>query len=145
MSSLAASEQSTISSEAYKQLQLTAQTANGTDAATQLPALADTTPLTVSDTGAAAAPTPSGHPAAASTAVPTAAAVAAPPGPAVPAAVRLVSHKHSSNPVREVVLAQVLDGSCGVVWAAAFSRDGSFLATAGQDGVLRVWQLTASR
>ncbi|WIA18171.1 hypothetical protein OEZ85_009646 [Tetradesmus obliquus] len=40
---------------------------------------------------------------------------------------------------------QVLESSCGVVWVVAFSRDGSFLAAAGQDCVLRVWQLTASR
>ena len=76
---------------------------------------------------------------------PTAAAAAMPQGPTVPAVVRLVSHKGSSKPFGEVVLAQVLDGCCGVIWALAFSQDGSFLATGGQDGVLRVWQLTASR
>lgn len=75
----------------------------------------------------------------------TATAAAAPSGPAVPAAARLVSHKRSVNTIHEVVLAQVLEGSIGVVWAVAFSRDGSFLATAGQDGVLRIWQLTACR
>jgi hypothetical protein len=67
------------------------------------------------------------------------------PGPAVPAAVRLLSHKRSRQQVQDVVLAQVLETSCGVVWVVAFSRDGSFLAAAGQDCVLRVWQLTASR
>eukprot|EP00878_Enallax_costatus_P030624 GHUV01033379.1.p1 GENE.GHUV01033379.1~~GHUV01033379.1.p1 ORF type:complete len:326 (+),score=143.24 GHUV01033379.1:242-1219(+) len=83
--------------------------------------------------------------AAATVAASTAAAAAVAPGPAIPTAVRLVSHKRSSNTVHEVVLAQVLEGSCGVVWAVGFSRDGSFLATAGQDGVLRIWQTTASR
>jgi WD40 repeat protein len=63
----------------------------------------------------------------------------------VPAAVRLVSHKRSRQQVQDVVLAQVLESSCGVVWVVAFSRDGSFLAAAGQDCVLRVWQLAASR
>lgn len=70
---------------------------------------------------------------------------AASPAPAVPAAVRLVSQKRAAHLVQDVVLAQVLEASCGVVWAVAFSRDGSLLATAGQDGILRVWQLTASR
>jgi WD40 repeat protein len=59
--------------------------------------------------------------------------------------VRLVSHKLSSRPYEAVVLAQVLEGGSGVVWAVAVSHDGAFLATAGQDCVLRVWQLTASR
>eukprot|EP00775_Hariotina_reticulata_P008700 gene8700-8881_t len=40
---------------------------------------------------------------------------------------------------------EVLDCGCGVVWCLAFSRDGSFLAAAGQDGLLRVWQTSTSR
>jgi WD40 repeat protein len=67
------------------------------------------------------------------------------PSVVVPALVRLVSHKSSRRPYEAAVLAQVLEGGAGVVWAVAASADGSFLAAAGQDGVVRVWQLTASR
>jgi hypothetical protein len=56
-----------------------------------------------------------------------------------------MSHKASKRPYEAVVLAQVLGTSAGVVWVVAASQDGAFLATAGQDCVLRVWQLTASR
>lgn len=63
----------------------------------------------------------------------------------MPVLVRLVSHKVSRRQYEAVVLAQVLEGSAGVVWVVAVSRDGAFMATAGQDCVLRVWQLTASR
>ncbi|KAF8061942.1 SPAC3H5.08c [Scenedesmus sp. PABB004] len=90
-------------------------------------------------------PAPGAGAGAAGCAAAAAAAAAGLVGPPVPAAVRLVSHKRSGRAIDEVVLAQVLEGSCGVVWALAFSRDGSFLAAGGQDGVLRVWQLTASR
>ena len=81
---------------------------------------------------------------------PAAAPAAAAAGPAspqhvVPAVVRLVSHKVSKRQYEAVVLAQVLEGSAGVVWVVAASPEGAFLATAGQDCVLRVWQLTASR
>lgn len=65
--------------------------------------------------------------------------------PVVPAVVRLLSHKVSKRQYEAVVLAQVLEGSAGVVWVVAVSPDGAFLATAGQDCVLRVWQLTASK
>lgn len=65
--------------------------------------------------------------------------------PVVPAVVRLLSHKVSKRQYEAVVLAQVLEGSTGVVWVVAVSPDGAFLATAGQDCVLRVWQLTASK
>lgn len=70
---------------------------------------------------------------------------AAQPSVVVPALVRLTSHKSSRRPYEAAVLAQLLEGSAGVVWAVAVSSNGSFLATAGQDCVLRVWQLTASR
>lgn len=78
----------------------------------------------------------------------SAAAAAAPPSvplPVVPAVVRLLSHKVNKRPYEAVVLAQVLEGSTGVAWVVAVSQDGAFLATAGQDCILRVWQLTASR
>lgn len=74
-----------------------------------------------------------------------AAAVSSVPQPVVPAVVRLLSHKVSKRQYEAVVLAQVLEGSAGVVWVVAVSPDGAFLATAGQDCVLRVWQLTASK
>lgn len=78
-------------------------------------------------------------------AVQAAAAAPSAPQPVVPAIVRLLSHKVSKRPYEAVVLAQVLEGSAGVVWVVAGSHDGAFLASAGQDCVLRVWQLTASR
>jgi hypothetical protein len=80
-----------------------------------------------------------------STAVQAAAAAPSVPQPVVPAVVRLLSHKVSKRPYEAIVLAQVLEGSAGVVWVVAGSQDGAFLASAGQDCVLRVWQLTASR
>jgi hypothetical protein len=86
-------------------------------------------------------------PRAAAAAAAAAAEPAAPAQPSVvvPALVRLSSHKSSRRSYEAAVLAQLLEGSAGVVWAVAASSSGAFLATAGQDCVLRVWQLTASR
>ena len=33
----------------------------------------------------------------------------------------------------------------GVVWTMKFSRNGKFLATAGQDGIVRVWEIILNR
>lgn len=140
------SELSPISSTPSKHHQSTNETTAGdSQAAHAAHSVAD-----VAHQGSVPATTPSVQPAAvsiASAAVPAVNTVApaVPSSPAVPAVARLISHKRASTGICEVVLAQVLEGSCGVIWAMAFSRDGSFLATAGQDGVLRIWQLTSSR
>ncbi len=74
-------------------------------------------------------------------------AAAARDGGAAAAGIKLVSHKRSGRGcgVGEVVLSQTVAAHVGVIWCAALSRDAVFLATAGQDCVLRVWQLTSSR
>jgi len=63
------------------------------------------------------------------------------------AAIRVTSHKRAgrSGGVSEVALAQSVAAHSGVIWCAGLSRDRRFLATAGQDCVLRIWQLTGSR
>jgi WD40 repeat protein len=63
----------------------------------------------------------------------------------LPAAARLVAHKRVKKAVSEAVWVQNLQGTSGVIWAMKFRRDGNFLACAGQDGVLRVWQTSCSR
>jgi len=39
----------------------------------------------------------------------------------------------------------VLCGPAGVVWAMKFSHDGKFLASAGQDGRVYVWEVSSHR
>lgn len=45
--------------------------------------------------------------------------------------------------LQHVRLIQELPAHDGVVWAARFSRDSRLLATAGRDGVVRVWTVYA--
>jgi WD40 repeat protein len=71
-----------------------------------------------------------------------------PPPVAAPgrATARLTAHKRCRLGIAEALAVQSLIGACsGVVWVVRVSRDGHFLATAGQDGVLRVWQTSCSR
>jgi hypothetical protein len=63
-----------------------------------------------------------------------------------PNAIRVTAHKRMAGQLfSDVSLGQAVAAHAGVIWACGLSKDGSFLATAGQDCVLRVWQLTSSR
>lgn len=56
--------------------------------------------------------------------------------------VKVMNHRRATKDVTEVEVVQILRGHEGVVWAMAFSQDGQYLATAGQDCLVRVWELT---
>ena len=54
----------------------------------------------------------------------------------------------SSKPYKELTdlrLVQQVPAHQGVVWAMRFSRSGRYLASAGQDGVVRVWEVIQGR
>ncbi|RMZ54272.1 hypothetical protein APUTEX25_000623 [Auxenochlorella protothecoides] len=62
-----------------------------------------------------------------------------PPAPSVPSA--WGTSTASSYSVR---LMQHLEAHAGVIWSMQFSRNGRYLATAGQDFVVRVWQVLSA-
>eukprot|EP00762_Andalucia_godoyi_P006299 ANDGO_05933.mRNA.1 putative WD repeat-containing protein C3H5.08c len=49
--------------------------------------------------------------------------------------------KNSEREFKDVVLIQALPGHAGSIWAAKFSHTGKYLATGGQDGIVRVWKI----
>jgi WD repeat-containing protein 44 len=50
------------------------------------------------------------------------------------------THKKSSHDF-ELFLVQGIRAHNGPIWVAKFSPDGQFLATGGQDAVLKIWQV----
>lgn len=88
-------------------------------------------------------PTPPQQPVLAA-AAPTPAPQASPkPSPALVS--RITARKRQQRGLSEARMVEQLQGHEGVVWVAKFSGDGSFLATGGQDGVLRLWQAVSAR
>lgn len=64
------------------------------------------------------------------------------PAAAQPGArVRLQTHRRGLGSLEALTLGQRLDAHVGVVWAMSFSRNGKYLASAGQDAVVRVWEV----
>ena len=60
-------------------------------------------------------------------------------------AVRTQAHRKAHLDFPGLSLVQSLPAHSGAVWAAAFSPDGGFLATAGQDALVRVWSVNRGR
>jgi len=69
---------------------------------------------------------------------------ALPPG-APGSCVRVVPHRKAHVDLAGLALVQALPAHSGAVWAAAFSPCGTRLATAGQDAVVRVWEVDMER
>ena len=63
------------------------------------------------------------------------------PGSAVPVTVHRAAHRTLAG----LTLIQALPAHDGPVWAAVFSPDGGFLATAGADAVVKVWEVVPGR
>ncbi|XP_010549205.1 PREDICTED: WD repeat-containing protein 44 [Tarenaya hassleriana] len=55
-----------------------------------------------------------------------------------------VKEKAKKKSHRELTKVQEIEGHKGMIWAMKFSPDGKFLATGGEDGVLRIWKVTLS-
>jgi hypothetical protein len=70
---------------------------------------------------------------------------APPPADGLGLPVRVVTSKKAFKEFTDLRLVQTLPAHRGVIWAARFSRGGRHLATAGQDGVVRVWAVARSR
>jgi WD40 repeat protein len=59
--------------------------------------------------------------------------------------VKVSVHRKSVREFADLRLVQEVQAHTGVVWAMKFSRNGRYLATAGQDGVIRVWEAVPNR
>uniref|UniRef100_A0A1D1ZS76 Uncharacterized protein n=1 Tax=Auxenochlorella protothecoides TaxID=3075 RepID=A0A1D1ZS76_AUXPR len=59
-------------------------------------------------------------------------------------AVRSAAHGKRAGAAGQVRLMQHLEAHAGVIWSMQFSRNGRYLATAGQDFVVRVWQVLSA-
>ncbi|KAK9850113.1 hypothetical protein WJX84_008956 [Apatococcus fuscideae] len=63
--------------------------------------------------------------------------------PGVPVKVQV--HKKLVKELAELYLVQEIHAHQGVVWIMKFSRNGRYLATAGQDMIVRVWEVVLNR
>ena len=87
-----------------------------------------------------------GSPSSASSASWPAAAGPPPPPPGAPGChVRVSVQRKAHCDLPGLTLVQTLPAHSSAVWAAAFSPCGAYLATAGQDAVVRVWEVDLSR
>ena len=69
-----------------------------------------------------------------------------PPPPGAPGChVRVSVQRKAHCDLPGLTLVQTLPAHSGAVWAASFSPCGAYLATAGQDAVVRVWDVDLSR
>ncbi|KAK9818208.1 hypothetical protein WJX72_008854 [[Myrmecia] bisecta] len=59
--------------------------------------------------------------------------------------VKVQVHKKSHKELADLTIVQELHAHSGVVWTMKFSRNGRYLATAGQDTVVRVWEVLDKR
>ncbi|PSC74579.1 signal transducer [Micractinium conductrix] len=59
--------------------------------------------------------------------------------------VKVQVYRKSYKEMTDLRLVQQLGGHQGVVWTMKFSRNGRYLATAGQDCMIRVWEVSPSR
>lgn len=56
-----------------------------------------------------------------------------------------VCHVRPANLLMWVDMSGCMAYTAGVVWAMKFSHSGRFLATAGQDGIVYVWEVASNR
>lgn len=58
---------------------------------------------------------------------------------------KVMLHKKGSKQYMNLAVVQELYAHTGVIWCMKFSKNGKYVATAGQDGVIRVWEVIAQR
>lgn len=54
------------------------------------------------------------------------------------------SHKKHGRQFKTVQVLQTIQKHQGPIWAMKFSHDGVFIATGGQDNILRIWQVMSN-
>eukprot|EP00890_Picochlorum_soloecismus_P000740 jgi/Picsp_1/1667/NSC_05141-R1_wd repeat-containing protein 44-like len=59
--------------------------------------------------------------------------------------IKVMSNRKNFKEFSDLRLVQSIYAHEGVIWAAKFSKSGKYLATAGQDGVVAVWQVDQNR
>lgn len=59
--------------------------------------------------------------------------------------IKVISNRKNFKEFSDLRLVQSIYAHEGVIWAAKFSKSGKYLATAGQDGVVAVWQVDQNR
>ncbi|DBA73535.1 TPA: WD repeat-containing protein 44, variant 3 [Trebouxia sp. C0004] len=58
---------------------------------------------------------------------------------------KVMLHKKGSKQYTNLAVVQELYAHTGVIWCMKFSKNGKYVATAGQDGVIRVWEVITQR
>ncbi|KAL1209191.1 COMPASS-like H3K4 histone methylase component WDR5A [Cardamine amara subsp. amara] len=58
--------------------------------------------------------------------------------------VKVKSNKKSHEELSATYMVQKINGHKGKIWSLKFSPDGKFLATGGEDGVVKIWRITLS-
>lgn len=58
--------------------------------------------------------------------------------------VKVKTNKKSHVELSATYMVQKIDGHKGKIWSLKFSPDGKFLATGGEDGVVKIWRITLS-
>ncbi|KAK9791592.1 hypothetical protein WJX73_008422 [Symbiochloris irregularis] len=59
--------------------------------------------------------------------------------------VKVHVHKKLHRDLTDLCLVQELQAHSGVMWTMKFSKNGQYLASAGQDAVIRVWEIVSTR
>lgn len=62
--------------------------------------------------------------------------------PQITKRIKVNAHKKTTKEFGELHLRQEIQGHQGAIWTMKFSLDGSYLATAGQDRIVRVWEVS---
>ncbi|KAL3134692.1 hypothetical protein ABBQ32_007697 [Trebouxia sp. C0010 RCD-2024] len=58
---------------------------------------------------------------------------------------KVMCHRKGAKQLTNLAVVQELFAHTGVIWCMKFSKNGKYVATAGQDGVIRVWEVILQR